>query len=63
MDKEDYIEKLLVKAYTQGKGKIVIDRAADLLSKGVDRINAFTMAYYTVFKEQHKKDDKGNDDK
>jgi hypothetical protein len=58
MNKEDYIEKLLIKAYTQGKGKLVIDRAADLLSKGVDRINAFTLAYYTVFKEQNRNDDK-----
>ena len=45
MTAEKYIEELLHEAYTKGIGIKVINKASDLLKNGINRYEAFSLAY------------------
>jgi len=45
---EEHIEELMIEAYKIGKASEVIDRAADLINKGTERLLAFTLAFHEI---------------
>lgn len=48
MTNEKYVEELLHKAYHAKKGKEVIDRSSELIKTGVERSQAFYIAYIEI---------------